>query len=77
MGYCPGCHFPITDLESTKRRQWCQSIRRLLILKAIQPEDYHEDCFMDVLLRKKKLLRPLGRLGEPGRGDRNSPLYRR
>jgi hypothetical protein len=52
MHYCKRCNFPIADAESEKRKRWCQSIRRLLILGAVRPEDYHEECFMDGLMQQ-------------------------
>lgn len=54
MRYCDGCHFPIVDAESDERRRWCRSIRGILKLEDARPEDYHENCFVDVLFKENK-----------------------
>lgn len=54
MHYCDGCHFPIIDPDNEERRRWCRSIRGILKLEDAQPENYHEKCFVDLLLKENK-----------------------
>jgi hypothetical protein len=54
MRSCRRCEGRILDDGSRRRTEWCQSIRRLLQLEAAQPEDYHQDCFIDAILEGGK-----------------------
>lgn len=58
MRCCRQCRRLILDDGSEQRKQWCRSIRRLLKIGAVQPENYHRDCFMDALLADPVLSRP-------------------
>ena len=46
---CKVCQLPIKDWMSPERRKWCEDMRGLLILNGLRPEDYHQDCFIDVV----------------------------
>ena len=52
MPICKRCGRPIEDASTESRSEWCLSMRRLLLLNGIQPEDYHPKCFIDALTRK-------------------------
>ena len=50
MRRCRRCERRISDDGSEHRAEWCNSIRRLLKLGTAQPEDYHQQCFIDAVL---------------------------
>lgn len=52
MTMCRSCGLVIGDQDTARRRAWCGSMRRLLVLGAVQPEDYHADCFVNRIVAK-------------------------
>jgi len=50
MKKCKLCGAPISNPDSPGRAQWCEAINRLLVLKVVHPEDYHEACFLDAIV---------------------------
>lgn len=55
MPTCKRCGQAIEEDDSTlSRNEWCLSMRRLLVLHDILPDDYHRKCFIDVLMGKRR-----------------------
>lgn len=52
MKMCRSCGLVIGDHGTARRRAWCGSMRRLLLLQTAQPEDYHPDCFVNRIVAK-------------------------
>jgi hypothetical protein len=49
MKMCRTCGLPIQEFGKTDYRKWCDSMHRLLILKTVQPEQCHRNCFMTAI----------------------------
>jgi hypothetical protein len=47
MNKCRSCGLVIEDQGTAEHRQWCGSMRRILIIKTVQPENYHRHCFVN------------------------------
>ena len=43
---CRSCGWPILDCGTPAYLEWCDSMRRLLVLKTVQPEHCHRSCFI-------------------------------
>ena len=43
---CRSCGSPIRDCDTSIFVAWCDSMRRLLVLKTVQPEQCHRSCFV-------------------------------
>lgn len=52
MKMCRSCGLVIGDHDTSRRRAWCGSMRRLLVLQTVQPEDYHRDCFVNRIVAR-------------------------
>jgi len=46
---CRRCGEPIQDCDGPAFREWCDSMRRLLVMKTLQPEQCHQQCFVAAL----------------------------
>jgi hypothetical protein len=53
MNRCRSCGLAIGDHDTARYREWCGSMRRLLILRMVQPEDYHRDCFVNCMVAEE------------------------
>lgn len=49
MALCKLCQTEILEPDGGRHRDWCDSVRRLLQLGTVRPEEYHETCFIEAL----------------------------
>lgn len=62
MFICKRCGQPIEDEIVSSRVEWCSSMRRLLILHDVQPEEYHRKCFIGAMMGARHRARPTQRV---------------